>query len=183
MVAGFFLKDLLPPMPYDHHGRAIYDVLHDCVQIPGFTDYLDSRWFQTDRTLKASRIENHSLKPVDDEDQKTGLTIVTNQMFDKKDIQEKLFRKDKIDTKAEVFTCDIPILHNPSTKECLEFYQKLAAYGNEDLEFYKSQAIQTYTDFNWVKVKQYVEWNKLVPYIAYMGGYILYAIWLYDYSD
>ena len=62
-------------------------------------------------------------------------------MFDREDIQDKLFRKDKIDTKAEVFTCDIPILHNPSTKECLEFYQKLAAYGNEDLEFYKSQAI------------------------------------------
>ena len=68
MVAGFFLKDLLPPMPYDHHGRAIYDVLHKCIEIPGFTDYLDSRWFQTDRTLKASRIVNHSLKPVDDED-------------------------------------------------------------------------------------------------------------------
>jgi len=39
-------------------------------------------------------------------------------MFDKDDIQDKLFKEDKIDTKAEVFACDIPNLHNPSTEEC-----------------------------------------------------------------
>ena len=62
-------------------------------------------------------------------------------MFDKKDIQNKLFEESKIDTKAEIFTCDIPYLHNPSNEKCLEFYQCLADHGNEDLEFYKSVAI------------------------------------------
>ena len=183
VVAGFFIGELLPPMPYDHHGRAVFDILPDCVEIPGFTDYLNSRFFQTTRTEKASRINKHSLRKDDDEEEKTGLTTVTNQMFDKEDIQQKLFKEDKIDTKAEVFTCDIPNLHDPRKEECHEFYENLMNHGNEDLELYKCQALKNYIKFNWPIVKEYVEWRLLLPYIVYMFGYILYALWLYDYDN
>ena len=48
-VAEYFLKDLLPNMPLDHHGRAIADVLPECVRrdIKYLDKYLDSRFITT----------------------------------------------------------------------------------------------------------------------------------------
>ena len=48
-VAEYFLKELLPSMPLDHHGRAIVDVLPECIErdIKGLGEYLDSRFITT----------------------------------------------------------------------------------------------------------------------------------------
>ena len=48
-VAEYFLKDLLPNMPLDHHGRVIADVLPDCVRrnIKYLGEYFDSRFITT----------------------------------------------------------------------------------------------------------------------------------------
>lgn len=45
-VAEFFLSELLPEMPLDHHGRAIADVIPECItrSIPGLGEYLDKRF-------------------------------------------------------------------------------------------------------------------------------------------
>lgn len=103
-------------------------------------------------------------------------------MFDKDDIQTKLFQDDKTDTKAELFTCDIPCLHIPSDEKCIEFYDRLLAHGNEDLDLYKSQALKTYTNFNWPLVKDHVIWQEFIPHIVYMIAYIFYALCLYDFE-
>jgi len=46
----YFLRELLPGMPFDHHGRAISDLIPKLVkqELPFIGDYLDSRFFQTD---------------------------------------------------------------------------------------------------------------------------------------
>ena len=48
-VAEFFLKDLLPGMPLDHHGRAIADILPECVEnnVRFLAEYMDSRFITT----------------------------------------------------------------------------------------------------------------------------------------
>ena len=48
-VAEYFLKELLPNMPLDHHGRAIADILPECVRrdIKYLGHYLDSRFITT----------------------------------------------------------------------------------------------------------------------------------------
>ena len=36
----------------------------------------------------------------------------------------------------------------------MEFYDRLLAHGNEDLDLYKSQALKTFTNFKWPLVKE-----------------------------
>ena len=44
-VADFFLSKLLPDMPLDHHGRAVSNIIHICIEkeVPSLAKYLDSR--------------------------------------------------------------------------------------------------------------------------------------------
>jgi hypothetical protein len=48
-VADYFLTDVLPKMPLDHHGRAIASIISICIEknVPSLRSYLDSRLITT----------------------------------------------------------------------------------------------------------------------------------------
>ena len=63
-VAEYFLKDLLPRMPLDHHGRAIADVIPECIErdINYLGTYLDSRFITTKQLSKVCRADQKKIK-------------------------------------------------------------------------------------------------------------------------
>ena len=63
-VAEFYLKDLLPGMPLDHHGRAIADIIPECARknIKYLGEYLDSRFITTKQLRKVCRVNNMVIK-------------------------------------------------------------------------------------------------------------------------
>ena len=72
-VAEFFLRDLLSDMPLDHHGRAIADVIPDCINnnIAYIGEYLDSRFVTTRQLNKVSRTDKKKIKVCEEtEDEK-----------------------------------------------------------------------------------------------------------------
>ena len=92
-VAEFLLGELLPSMPFDHHGREVADIIPECVEIAGFSDYYESRFKKTSYTDLASRVQKHALKEEDseDEDCKIGIVGVSNLVFDREELTKKLF--------------------------------------------------------------------------------------------
>lgn len=92
-VAEFFLKDMLPHMPYGHHGRAIVDVFPECVEIDGFSDYYESRFLKTSMTNKASRIQGHALIPDEEEEESVGIVKACNFIFNNEEIKHKMFQR------------------------------------------------------------------------------------------
>jgi len=48
-TAEYYLKELLVDMPFDHHGRAICDIIHKCIErAPIITSsYIDNRFMST----------------------------------------------------------------------------------------------------------------------------------------
>jgi hypothetical protein len=52
-VAEFFLKEMLPDMPFGHHGQAIKDIVPKCVELDGFSNYYNSRFKKISMTDKA----------------------------------------------------------------------------------------------------------------------------------
>ena len=63
-MAEFFLKELLPGMPLDHHGRAMADIIPECIErdIKYLGEYMDSRFISTRQFQKVSRADNMQIK-------------------------------------------------------------------------------------------------------------------------
>ena len=62
-VVEYFLKELLPQMPLDHHGRAIVDAIPEMIDrnIPGIGQYMDSRFITTKQLRKVSRLDKMAI--------------------------------------------------------------------------------------------------------------------------
>lgn len=115
-VAEFFLKDLLPPMPLDHHGRAIADVIPKCVRhdIAYLAEYLDSRFLSTKQLKKISRAEKLMIKVnPEDDDEKYYITAV-DLWPDERLIKERVFEPSESGAEIDVCILDLPKLHNPN---------------------------------------------------------------------
>ena len=127
-VAEYFLKDLLPNMPLDHHGRAIADVLPECVQrnIKYLGEYLDSRFVTTKQLMKIARAEKKKLK-VDDETEEAGYYVTSCDLWpDERYISSKLYDQNRSGTEVKVTILDLPKLHNPSETVADEFAKALS---------------------------------------------------------
>jgi hypothetical protein len=56
-VAEYFLNKLLPGMPIDHHGKAIAEIIPECIKSGIWLNhYLDSRIFKTNQLNRIVRI-------------------------------------------------------------------------------------------------------------------------------
>ena len=87
-----------------------------------------------------------------------------------------------MDEQVQIWTCDIPHIHNPNREECIKFFEGLKDHGSEDLELFKCEAIKTNIKFLWPIVRGYIWKRQFSWYIAYLSIYLVYALGLYDYE-
>ena len=115
-VAEYFLKELLPGMPLDHHGRAIADIIPECVErdIRYLGEYMDSRFLTTKQLQKVSRADYKSIK-TDPETEDQGYFIAACDLWpDERFIIDRIFEESNSGAELSVTVLDLPKLHNPS---------------------------------------------------------------------
>ena len=63
-VAEFYFAEVLPFMPFDHHSRAIDDILPKCIsnKVPNLGEYMDSRFLQSQSLENLNRANNKTVK-------------------------------------------------------------------------------------------------------------------------
>ena len=96
-VAEYFFKDLLPGMPLDHHGRAIEDIIPECIEreIRYLGEYLDSRFVTTNQLCKVSRADYKTIK-IDRLTEDQGYFVSRCDMWpDERLITERIFDDSK----------------------------------------------------------------------------------------
>ena len=103
-VADFFLSKLLPDMPLDHHGRAVSNIIHICIEkgIPSLGQYLDSRLKTTKQLQKVSRVPNMTLRSNAHEENKDIFVTCTDLWPDERYIKDKFFEKSKTETETSL---------------------------------------------------------------------------------
>ena len=94
-VADFFLTELLPDMPLDHHGRAIANIIHTCINkgVPSVGFYLDSRLKTTKQLTKVSRVPDKTLRSNPHEEDTDKFITCCDLWPDERYIEEKFFEE------------------------------------------------------------------------------------------
>ena len=131
-VADFFLRKLLPDMPLDHHGRAIANIIHICIEkdVPSLGKYLDSRLKTTKQLTKVSRVPNKSLRSNPHEEDEGKFVTCCDLWPDERYITEKFFEPSKTESETTLLMCDIPYIHNPNMQESNLFANALVDTEN-----------------------------------------------------
>jgi hypothetical protein len=93
----YFLTELLPDKPLDHHGRAIADIIPRCVEnhTGGIEKYLESRLLKTERLKELAQLPNKEIKVGNIVDNISGnndmYTSQTNLWVNSADLIEDLY--------------------------------------------------------------------------------------------
>ena len=137
LVGEYFLHTLLPNMPLDHHGRAIGDILPDCIAAGiRFVDtYIDSRWLQTSQLRKIERSDGRAIKG--GEDYHIAACDLND---DTKFIKDQIFEEGDDGGVVGIYMLDIPRIHNPNDPVAENFIQILAD-NKTDLAIFKSKGV------------------------------------------
>ena len=115
-VAEYFFKDLLPGMPLDHHGRAIEDIIPECIEreIRYLGEYLDSRFVTTKQLCKVSRADYKTIK-IDKLTEDQGYFVSHCDMWpDERLLTSRIFDDSKSGAEINVQMLDFSKLHNPN---------------------------------------------------------------------
>ena len=118
-VADFFLTDLLPDMPIDHHGRAIANIIHVCIDkgVPSLGNYLDSRLKTTKQLTKVGRVPDKAVRTNPHGDHENGFVTCCDLWPDERYIIDKFFEESKTESETNLLIFDIPYIHNPNMPE------------------------------------------------------------------
>ena len=113
----YFLGELLKKMPMDHHGRAIVDVLPECIrkEIPQLSEYLDSRFKTSTQLEKMKSIQKYRLKE-DNDSKETGNYIDCIDLWpDQQKLQDKVLEKSSSGVNIDAKILDLPGIVNPKS--------------------------------------------------------------------
>ena len=167
-------------MPLDHHGRAIADIIHTCIdkEVPSLTSYLDSRFITTKQLTKVSRVKDSCIKQNAHDDNENGYVDCADLWPDEEYIIEKFFEKSETESETTLQMCDIPYIHNPNMKESKLLANSLV--DANDLNLFRSTAVQSIITFRWQLTRKYVLWKLFIPYLFYFATYIAYVTLFFD---
>ena len=113
----YFLGELLQKMPMDHHGRAIVDVLPECIrkEIPKLSEYLDSRFKTSTQLEKMKSIQKYRLKE-DNDSKETGNYIDCIDLWpDQQKLQDKVLEESSSGVNIDAKILDLPGIVNPES--------------------------------------------------------------------
>ena len=178
-VAEFFLQELLPPMPLDHHGRAIADIIPKCIEqeLRGLSEYLDSRFLSTKQLRKVSRTDGKSIKrDVETEDEQYFVSAC-DLWPDENLLIERVLEESTSSSEVEIKMFDIPYLHNPAMDAAKELAETLSSL--EDTSIFQCLAIRSIVNFRWKEAKSYVIKAQMLPYGFFFLTYLLYVFYIF----
>ena len=155
-VAEFFLQKLLPNMPLDHHGRAIADILPECVtrNIRFLAEYMDSRFLSTAQLQKVSRADKKAIK-VDPETEDQGYYITACDIWpDERFITNQIFEESTGGGEITVQILDLPKLHNPNDPIAHKMMDALAEV--DETKIFACDSVKSIVAFRWGQVKHLI---------------------------
>ena len=182
-VADFFLSELLPRMPLDHHGRAIANIISTCIakSVPNLGNYLDSRLKTTKQLTKVSRVPNMAVKSNPHEDDKNSFVTCCDLWPDERYVIEKFFAPSQSESETTLEMFDIPYIHNPNMPEANDVATSLVEIGvDPELDLFKSKVIQSIITFRWQLTRKYVLRKLFIPYLIYFATYIFYVTTVFN---
>ena len=188
-VAEFFLQKLLPNMPLDHHGRAIADILPECVtrNIRFLAEYMDSRFLSTAQLQKVSRADKKAIK-VDPETEDQGYYVAACDLWpDERYIEAQIFESSKSSSEIKVTVLDLPKLHIPTKlqnpqnpSESISFKMMQALADVDDRSIFSCRAVQSIIAFRWGPCKAFVLRRQMLPYTIYFLSYLIYVFFIME---
>ena len=149
-VAEYFLQKLLPNMPLDHHGRAIADILPECVErdIRFLAEYMDARFLSTRQLQKVSRADDNLTIKVDPETADNKYYITACDLWpDERFISNQIFEEGNGGSEITVTVLDLPKVHNPNDPIAHKFMEALA--GVEETSIFGSKSVKSIVAFRW----------------------------------
>ena len=78
----------------------------------------------------------------------------------------------KIDKELRLEFIDIPNLHTYTDEGAEEFFMALS--NTEKMEIFNIKAVRMMIDFKWPLAKSYTIWRLFVPFIFFLGFYLVY---------
>ena len=146
----YFLTRLLPNMPFDHHGRAIHDLIPKLVQeeLPYLGNYLDSRLIATKQLRKVCRQDKRALKETKGSSGEDKEYVTISDLWpDENLLLDRVFDDSCKGQEVTIEFLDFPNLHRPQSVVAQELADSLADV--EDRSIFKYKSIRALVSFRW----------------------------------
>ncbi|CDW71088.1 wd-40 repeat protein [Stylonychia lemnae] len=160
--------------PSDHHSRGIKDLLGVFVkqQLPGFIDYIDTRFLQTEQIKKFSK---GTLK-------KDISGIITSELwFKEEDFFKQIMDRENMETRIKCEFIDLPGVYHYLDPDFQSFFDQLAI--TENLDYFNQKSIQKMIDFNYPLVRMFILCFLFVPFCLFHTLFVVYANVIYEHRD